>query len=442
VLTPQQSSFVRGFLAQAKGVDVLVAPTGAGKVATAAEVAAGILDAGAKAILVVADSFVAAHQLATRAASHGAVPLPLTREWAWSHDFNDPAVWPDVVVAFGARSQIIRPPLDEAVHRRDWDLIVVDASWADADARQPSLVESVEWLHNLRQRAVRTLVLLDARFPEGEWGELAPSITHWTRPDLPNCTAAGRLLATEVTFSRTASERELLGAAQAIRHRVRDLGLPIDTKFLDEALDSSLFALHSRASALAQQLRHIRNRLAHGLPPSEEEPAGSPSDQRMADLREIEQVAEACRDLAERAARLVDDSKFEALEKFLETRDASRTAIVSESSATSRYLASRLQASRGIDVLGAPDLTGRDEGEGDVVIVAHDAQLQGLEIAVDLVVYYDLPVDPYRLYFRLSRFTTAGHTPEIVYLVDESTDIPHVARAVEQLRSVLDSPPA
>jgi hypothetical protein len=437
-LTAQQKAFVDSFMSGDSDVDILIGPTGAGKSVAASAVISRVLDGGARSVLVMSLTFQVAYLIAARAAHGPAVALPLTREWVWSGPGPDRLPWPESVVAYGSSAAIARPPIDEAIHYRDWDLIVVDVATASGESPLLRSAEMVDWLYNIQRHRHRLLVLLDSSADLSAWEAIPARRTDWALDGGVASMAARAVV--PIAYERSAAEQDLYSSREEILERIRWLGLPVDTRRLEDAFDSSALAVHGAATSLSGELRALRNRLAHGLPLEGFEPHPGNADRLGEEAIQIEGLSGQAAALAERAAELTVDSKFEALASFLRNAVVDLAVVLTQSPNTARYITSRLGDADQVIPVDVADLHGSASIGKPAVLVAHDHQLQGLDLRdVDVAIHYDIPADIRRLYVRLSRFGArpVEERPAAAYLIANQGVAPAQQHALTQFLSLV-----
>ena len=173
-------------------------------------------------------------------------------------------------------------------------------------------------------------------------------------------------------------------------------------------------------------LRHLRNRLAHGLP-SESEPKDGPAVGPEA-LPRLEQLRDALMRLGDDVDLLETDTKWSAFLSEFERRGAQGAVVFCDFAETAAYVANRLQEV-GVDALQLSESAGLapvDERSG-VVLVSRDELLLGLELRHARVAYnYDLPRSQRRAHIRWSRLDWSRTDPpvEMVTMLDRRNASP------------------
>jgi hypothetical protein len=205
---------------------------------------------------------------------------------------------------------------------------------------------------------------------------------------------------------------------------------------LPAAAASSPLALQSQAWAAAEDLRHTRNRLAHGLAPESEgqlklavEPAELPL---------IDRLRRDLMNLGDEVDSVETDTKWTAFVAELSRRQTSHAVVFCDFAETAVYVADRLHAI-GIDanaVVEGSSLPSASLPESRVVVVS-DEMLQGLDLRWARAAYnYDLPPSQRRAQIRWSRLDWWHQEPpaEMVTLLDKRNATPTERMAFTQLR--------
>ncbi len=179
-------------------------------------------------------------------------------------------------------------------------------------------------------------------------------------------------------------------------------------------------AAQTQAWAAAGPLRHLRNRLAHGLP-GESDPKDRPAVGPEA-LPRLEQLRDALMRLGDEVDLLEADSKWSAFRSEFARRGAQGVVVFCDFAETAAYVANRLQEV-GVEALELSGSTGLTQFEerSDAVLVSRDELLLGLELRHARVAYnYDLPRSQRRAHIRWSRLDWSRIDPpvEMVTLLD------------------------
>ena len=341
--------------------------------------------------------------------------------------------WPERVLTFGSLRQATREPILDALHAREWDLVVVDLS-GGTEGDVASLQELLAGL------AVRRMLLLDDAPSDGRlWSWIHAEPLPYDVPDVANATQPP-LNFSVVEYGRSATEIDLAHRAQELMMEIRNLRLPVKAR-LTAAVMSSPVAAQSQAWAAADSLRQLRNRVAHGLPAIPDEEPGEAFEPKA--LPRLERLRDGLMRFGEDVELMETDSKWDAFLAAMSSRVPSPSVVFCDFAETVVYVADRLQAA-GIHAMTLDDLSAvaslRDEP--NAVLVSRDDQLLGVEIrGVRLAYNYDLPASQRRAHIRWSRLDlTHGDPPsEMVTLLDRRGASPTERMAFAQLRYMVGS---
>ena len=428
-LRPFQREAVDHFFSDtAADTQVLLAPIGTGKSATASGIAAEALRRGASGVAVLATKNVVAQGIAWRAAGHDLTPFELHRAVALSTSTSPTVRWPRRVLTFGSLRQAARDPIAHAFRARAWDLVIADLGGGrDEDA------QALKGLFD-GARMNRVLALGDASALESRWSWLGAAPLAYDVPDVADASAPP-INFSVVEYERTPNEIDLARRAQQLTMDFRRLGLPPGAR-LPAAASSSPLASQSQAWAAADSLRHLRNRLAHGLPG---QPEDGPSQVLGADrLPELERLRADLMRFGDDVDLLEVDSKWEAFVSELRRVGPSGVAVFCDFAETAVYVTDRLEAV-GIPV-ASPDDGGfldRSEERPDAVFVSRDELLLGSELGdARVAINYDLPPSQRRAHIRWSRLDWSQADPpaRMITLLDRKSASPTEKMAFTQLR--------
>lgn len=405
-LRPFQQEAVDGFFEpDAPPRQILLAPVGTGKSTTASAVIAEALRRGANGIAVLAPANVVAQGIAWRAATDELTPYPLHRSVSAITSASLGPRWPRRVITFGSLRQARREPIASALRARGWDIVIVDLSGAgedDVDTLRGFLSET---------NVDRVLALNDARSASAKWSWLDAAPLAFSDPGLESVKASP-IKFSVVSYERSPDEIDLASRAQQVTLDLRRLGVRVPAR-LPAAVNSSPLAAQSQAWAAAGSLRHLRNRLAHGLP-GESKPKDGPTVGPSA-LPQLEQLRDALMRLGDDVDLLQTDAKWEAFLSEFEQRGAKSTVVFCDFAETAAYVANRLQGV-GVDAMQLSESTGLThvDERPDTVLVGRDELLLGLELRHAQVAYnYDLPRSLRRAHIRWSLLDWSRTDPPV-----------------------------
>lgn len=435
-LRPAQREAVgRFFEPGAPERQVLLAPPGTGKSVIASAVAEEGFRRGAQSILVLAAQNVVAQSVAWRAAGQSRTPFELHRALSSSTAARPQARWPEEVLAFGSLRRAAREPVAGALRARGWDLLIVDLSGASH--------EDVETLKSLvgGSRFERVLALDNALSLPDVWSWLNVSPLAFDVPNVEGMLSPP-LRFSVVRYHRSQAEIAIAGRVQQLAMMLRQAA-PRLRQRLPAAAASSPLALQSQSWAVAEDLRYVRNRLAHGLPSAPQEQLEleiEPSQLPLVptQLPIVEELRRDLMALADDVDQLDTDTKWLAFVNAFSERSDATAVVMCDFPETATYVADRLQTEdvEALPVVDEASLRTAASTSGMVLVVADDL-LPGLDLRWARVAYnYDLPASQRRAHIRWSRLDWwhQDPQPEMVTLLDKTSATATEKMAFTQLR--------
>ncbi|MFL5845296.1 MAG: hypothetical protein ACJ762_11420 [Solirubrobacteraceae bacterium] len=414
----QQEAVDRFFARTAPERQILLAPIGAGKGTTASAVVAEAINRGAEGVAVLAASNVVAQGIAWRAATAEVTPFELHRALPPSMSASVAARWPARVITFGSLRQAGREPIASALRARPWDVLIVDLS----AAREEDAESLREFLSNAQVGRVLALNDGEVVTPMWSWLDAAPLAFSSPEAESP---ITSPVKFSVVQYERTPADLDLAGRAHDLTRELRRLGLRIPAR-LSAAVNSSPLAAQSQAWAAAGSLRHLRNRLAHGLPGDSEPKTARAIGPE--ELPELERVYEALVQLGGDVDLLESDAKWSAFLSDFQRRGALGVVLFCDFAETAAYVANRLKevGIESLQLADSPQLA-RSQVDSSIVLVTRDDLLLGIELRHARVAYnYDLPRSQRRAHIRWSRLDWSRTDPavEMVTLLDRRNASP------------------
>jgi superfamily II DNA or RNA helicase len=457
-LAPFQAEFVEQVLdTVAPAILTLQGPAGSGVTTTLCHAAAfGIAMGRFRRVLYVAPRGLIYQVRDTTERADGPVPCYVVdkkqlREFQSSAEVDE-SIWPTQGVFLVSPEFASRDEQVGVFREAEWDLVVIDEAERFANRRGAKheflslLLQQETGLlvlgNRIRSRRFEDLiVLLPDQANHVIWNP--DQLQNWEGEALPSPSIVWTTVKYEMNEREAAFYDQLEDATRSIYESMLRR-LPFSPGlFLHRAM-SCLYSVEDVLMEQRHRLRRQRNELAHGAGLTPRQPTLfdiEPEEQQLSlfadelneeSIAELNAAIEKIESLLNSLEDLDTDSKFEATMVLLDSIDASHVLIISQYDSTLAYLETELEDARPGCLSASGRLQPKEleerlrqfNSQGGLML-ATDVALKGFELpAVSAVIHYDLPMNPDRMYLRLSRFQRVGRSGEIrMYALVESNSV-------------------
>lgn len=445
-LLPYQEEFVDAYFADPDTkVHRLIAPAGSGKTTTALALVSRLLSQKDSArVLILSDRKVVALQCEAALRDWG-IDSVLMDSFKYREledvEGGGPSPWEERRVYLSTVQFVARKEASESFFSTSWDLVLIDWEVREGTRNGQFISRLVD------QQEVQSVVVI-SRIASPEFDGFFPDETkliEWKMSDLLSGDGKPiwkprQIRVETIPYQLTELEDTIREDLALIAESAKSFREGYPKLELSAALigESDLYSVEYRLRSFYGGLRHLRNEIVHGR---------SGAEANEFDFALFEEISQKMERLFGLIEEVETDSKMEAVTQRLNeiAEVESRILITTRYRATAEYLSSSLEAS--IDNLwmltASESMAEREKSMGGFaekggVLIATEAMLKGCEIsAVDVLLAYDAPKTPEKVYMLISRLLHIGRDKKVTFLIPvleggDSEDDPLALSVIQQ----------